>query len=134
MKRQTTWIFVLPALLVSAAHAQNINGSIAGRVTDQQGSVPGGSVTVSDPSQQISVSTKTNEQGVFVVPGLRPGTYNLHLEAMGFKRLDRPGMRERAARIDGLLEILSSATDGTEVRLSIPGAIAFQTSAVDQGV
>ena len=90
MKRQTTWIFVLLALLVSAAHAQNINGSITGRVTDQQGlAVPGGSVTVSDPSQQISVSTKTNEQGVFVVPGLRPGTYNLHLEAMGFKRLAR---------------------------------------------
>ena len=30
------------------------------------------------------------------------------------------GMRERATRIGGLLEILSSATAGTEVQLSLP--------------
>lgn len=36
------------------------------------------------------------------------------------------GMRERATRIGGLLKISSSATAGTEVRLSIPRGIAFQ--------
>ena len=35
------------------------------------------------------------------------------------------GMRERATRIGGLLKILSSATAGTEVQLSIPSTIAF---------
>ena len=35
------------------------------------------------------------------------------------------GMRERAAMIEGTLDISSSAKDGTEIRLSIPGAIAF---------
>jgi len=38
------------------------------------------------------------------------------------------GMRERATRIGGLLEISSSATDGTEVQLSVPGGVAFQPS------
>lgn len=42
------------------------------------------SVTVSDPSQQISVTTKTNDQGVFVVAGLRPRTYHLRFEAMSW--------------------------------------------------
>ena len=36
------------------------------------------------------------------------------------------GMRERAEKIGGLLDISSSATAGTEVRLSIPSSIAFQ--------
>jgi len=39
------------------------------------------------------------------------------------------GMRERAERIGGLLEISSRPTSGTEVQLSIPGGIAFQPSA-----
>ena len=36
------------------------------------------------------------------------------------------GMRERATRIGGLLKISSSATDGTDVQLSVPGVVAFQ--------
>jgi len=39
------------------------------------------------------------------------------------------GMRERAAKIGGLLNISSSATSGTEIRLSIPSSIAFQAKA-----
>jgi len=38
------------------------------------------------------------------------------------------GMRERAAKIGGLLNISSSATSGTEIRLSIPSSIAFQVA------
>jgi PAS domain S-box-containing protein len=36
------------------------------------------------------------------------------------------GMRERAARLGGQLNISSAATAGTEIRLSIPGDVAFQ--------
>lgn len=38
------------------------------------------------------------------------------------------GMRERATRIGGLLEISSSATTGTEIQLLIPSSAAFQLS------
>ena len=41
------------------------------------------------------------------------------------------GMRERAARIGGLLKISSSPRNGTEVRLSVPGGIAFHFSATE---
>ena len=41
------------------------------------------------------------------------------------------GMRERAAKIGGLLNISSSATAGTEIQVSIPSDIAFQLSATD---
>jgi len=39
------------------------------------------------------------------------------------------GMRERAAKIGGLLNISSSASTGTEIRLSVPSSIAFQVPA-----
>jgi len=42
------------------------------------------------------------------------------------------GMRERAVRIGGQLEISSSATAGTDVQLSIPGGVAFQPLSADQ--
>jgi len=41
------------------------------------------------------------------------------------------GMRERAARIGAVLKISSSPTAGTEINLSIPNDIAFQSSSVD---
>jgi nitrate/nitrite-specific signal transduction histidine kinase len=44
------------------------------------------------------------------------------------------GMRERATRIGGLLKVSSSATKGTEVKLSIPGDIAFQLSPTAPGL
>jgi PAS domain S-box-containing protein len=44
------------------------------------------------------------------------------------------GMRERATRIGGQLEISSSATTGTEIQLSIPGKIAFQLSPAEPGL
>lgn len=39
-----------------------------------------------------------------------------------------PGMRERAKRIGGQLEIWSKAGAGTEVELSIPGSIAYEAA------
>ena len=41
------------------------------------------------------------------------------------------GMRERAARIGGLLRILSSPTSGTEVQLSVPSSVALELSLPD---
>jgi FixJ family two-component response regulator len=43
------------------------------------------------------------------------------------------GMKERAARIGGLLKISSSPSNGTEVLLTIPSGIAFQLSATKNG-
>jgi signal transduction histidine kinase len=44
------------------------------------------------------------------------------------------GMRKRAIKIGGLLNISSSAEVGTKIRVSIPGEIAFQLSPAAQSV
>ena len=40
-----------------------------------------------------------------------------------------PGMRERAKRIGGKLDVWTETGAGTEVELSVPGSIAYGTSA-----
>lgn len=110
MTNRSTSILVLIALFAAVSFAQNINGSITGRVTDQQGAlVPNAMVTAIDATQATSVMSTTNDQGVFVLPGLRPGTYNLRIEASGFKRLDRTGIalnaNDKLAMSDLVMEV-----------------------------
>ena len=91
MRRVSTLMLTFLFLCALKGQAQNISGQISGRVLDPQGSaVPDATVTVTDVSKKTAVGTKTNEQGDFVLPGLQPGTYDLRVEARGFKRLDRP--------------------------------------------
>ncbi|HLK49734.1 MAG TPA: TonB-dependent receptor [Bryobacteraceae bacterium] len=119
MIKRSGLIIALAVLFGATSIAQNINGSITGRVTDPQGGVlSGASVTATDPSQQISVTTNTNEQGTFVVAGLRPGSYNLRVEATGFKRLDRNGIAlnadQKLALGDLVMEV-GAVTETVEV-------------------
>src|SRR5215471_12091077 len=90
MRRVSMAMFVCVLLWAPHGQAQNISGQISGRIVDPQGStVPGAAVTATDVSRNLTVVTKTNDQGEFVLAGLQPGTYNLRAEARGFKRLDR---------------------------------------------
>jgi len=42
------------------------------------------------------------------------------------------GMRERADKVGAKLEVLSAANAGTEIQLSVPGAVAFQQNSASQ--
>src|ERR1051325_3228090 len=92
MRRTSLLIFSLLVLALQI-YGQNVSGQMSGRILDPQGAaVPNATVTATDASKQISVATKTNEQGDFVVAGLQPGTSALRVEAGGFKRLDKRGV------------------------------------------
>jgi hypothetical protein len=93
MSKVSRVIFASVFVLASRGYAQNISGSMAGRIVDQQGAaVPGASVTTAEPNRKISVTAKTNDAGEFVFPGLQPGNYTLTVEAAGFKKLEKPGI------------------------------------------
>lgn len=68
-------LVVVAVLSVPAAAAQTF-GLIQGRVSDASGAVlPGASVTVSDEQTGLIRSVVTNEQGLYRVPALNPGSY-----------------------------------------------------------
>jgi outer membrane receptor protein involved in Fe transport len=80
--------FLLIALVLPASlHAQETRGRITGRVTDtSKATVPGASVTVTDVARGRTASSTTNDQGLFQVNYLLPGTYTVVVELAGFKK------------------------------------------------
>jgi hypothetical protein len=80
-------------LLASApADAQQEAATIVGVVTDaSHGVIPGAVVTVTNVATGISTTSKTNDRGLYSVPGLRPGEYVVTIEIQGFSRFVRSG-------------------------------------------
>src|SRR5262245_52439022 len=80
--------------------AQDNNGRISGTVTDSTGSViAGAKVTVTNQNTSVSQSVTTNANGFYVVPDLAVGTFNVTVEAAGFKKTEKKGydLGDRAA-------------------------------------
>ena len=65
-------------LIGSYGIAQNITGSMTGRVTDRSGSViVNATVTVTEIAQNLAVKRQTSADGNFTLAGLMPGTYTI---------------------------------------------------------
>jgi Carboxypeptidase regulatory-like domain/TonB-dependent Receptor Plug Domain len=91
--RKTTIILASLCLLALQGYAQNITGSMTGRVIDQQGAaVANAVVTVTDAAKNVTTTQKTSSEGGFSIAGLLPGSYSITVEAAGFKKLLRPGV------------------------------------------
>ena len=86
-------IFVVVAILLFAAStfAQSPNGTISGTVFDPAGKVVAGAeVTVVNDATRVQSYTKTNNDGLYVLPNLPPGSYRLQVAKPGFKTLIKP--------------------------------------------
>jgi len=74
----------------AAAQSQATTAEINGRVVDSQNAVlPGASVTVKSPSTGYSRTVTTNDSGLFSIPLLPPGEYELSVELSGFQTINR---------------------------------------------
>lgn len=81
------WILVLSVALTSLSFAQRQTGTIAGKVTDNEGvPLPGVSVTLSGPSLMGTLSYSTTVAGDFRFPSVPPGSdYSIKAEISGFQ-------------------------------------------------
>jgi hypothetical protein len=100
--------------------AQVTSGTITGRVQDSTGAViKDASVTVSNPSNGLTRNLTTSDAGEFVAPNLLPGTYNVTVEAPGFKRLETKGFALSAAgKLDTGTLVLSVGATANEVTVT----------------
>lgn len=79
-------LFLFVGLVVTAAHAQ-YRGSLQGTVTDTQGAVvPGATVTLTDKETNRTLTSETNEAGVYNIGALPPSRYTLTVEKSGFRK------------------------------------------------
>ena len=86
-------ITCLAALFATPLLAQEFRGTIAGVVSDQQGSaVPGAKVSVTEANTGTKVSVTSNSAGEYNAPLLLPGEYQVAVEMQGFKSFVRKGV------------------------------------------
>jgi len=81
-------VALLAILVLSGiSYAQSGRATVKGIVKDPQGNVvPGATVTLMDPNKDYTRTQTTTADGVYVFSALPPGTYNLEVEAPGFKK------------------------------------------------
>jgi Carboxypeptidase regulatory-like domain len=110
MKKLRFFLLCLSLLALSlSAFAQIQNGQFTGTVTDPSGaSLANAQVTVTNVATNLSVTTTTNQEGLYVAKELPVGTYKISAEATGFKTITNNNVTLNAgtiARVDFKMQL-----------------------------
>lgn len=80
------WLLCISALASGVIFAQGERATISGTVTDPtQAVVPETAITVRNVNTNVVSRSVSNQAGIFVIPALPPGTYELTAEKQGFR-------------------------------------------------
>src|SRR6266403_412676 len=132
-------LFLLGIILIlsSAASAQVDSASVSGVITDQSGGlVAGAEVQVSNSDTNVTFKTTSNQSGVYLVTGLKPGRYRVKVGKEGFKAIDLTDLvlniqdsvnRNFALQIGSMSETISVEANSLSIDMS--GAVS---TVVDQ--
>src|SRR5713226_7798144 len=73
----------------SAVFGQVETATVSGVITDQSGGiVAGAEVRVTNADTNVSSTITSNQSGIYLVTGLKPGRYRVHVAKDGFKGID----------------------------------------------
>jgi hypothetical protein len=116
-------VMVLIAALAPAGWTQEITGAITGKVNDPSGAaITGANVTARDVDRGTIWKTETNMEGVYDLPRLPIGNYEVRVEASGFQTAVRPAFNlvlNQTARLDFAM-ILGEVSQNIEVTAATP--------------
>jgi hypothetical protein len=91
MKCPVLVIVLLSSVIVPA---QTEDARIAGRVTDLSGAViVGAECKIANLETNVSTSTITNQDGIYVIPDLHPAIYRLTIQKEGFRTVVQPSLQ-----------------------------------------
>src|SRR5579863_5833331 len=101
--------------------AQSPNGVINGLVADPSNRVIVGSdVVVVNDVTGVKYTTKTNTEGIYVLPNLPPGPYRLQVSKVGFKTIIKP-------------DITLNVQDALSINFTLPIGALYETVTVQGG-
>ncbi|MBS1874807.1 MAG: carboxypeptidase regulatory-like domain-containing protein [Acidobacteria bacterium] len=130
---QVARALILSILLLSWVAAQQISGSITGTVKDsQQASILGAKVVLLSQQQGTTREVSTGTDGSFVLTQLQPGTYNLTVEAAGFKKFEQKDVKIFASDRLTLPEIVLSVGSLNETVTVEASAVQIQTASAER--
>lgn len=110
-------------ILAGVTQAQETRGTISGTITDPNGqAVPNATVLVIDPSRGTTKTFTTNSEGIYRATFLSPGTYQVVVEAKGFKKSIRDNVVvEIAAAVQVSIPLeIGGAEETVNVTADIP--------------
>ncbi|MBZ5666259.1 MAG: carboxypeptidase regulatory-like domain-containing protein [Acidobacteriia bacterium] len=122
---------VIACLTCAPLLAQVTSGTIFGTVTDPTGAVvKDATVTITNPANGLTRTVVTSSDGDFVAPNLLPGTYNIVVEAKGFKKLQTTGITLSAAdKLSAGDFVLAVGTTSDEVTVTADaGQVQLQSN------
>src|SRR5579872_639075 len=123
-------IFVLSS--VSALHAQSVNASVTGQVTDPSKAImPNVEVTLINTATNLRYESATNQTGTYYITNIPPGTYRMQVEKVGFMTVIKPDI---ILHVQDALEInfemeLGSVSESITVTGGAP-ALQLTTSSI----
>lgn len=113
---------LLLAALSSPVSAQTF-GTVTGEVKDATGAtVAGAAITVRNTATNGIRNAVTNDEGVYTIPALVPGLYDIKAEKSGFKVAQRTGVElqvQQTARVDFALTV-GQVSETVEVSSTAP--------------
>ena len=109
-------VILILFICLSTVFAQS-GGTIHGRVQDSSGAViPEATVTAVEQATNVSRSTITDSSGLFVLPGLPVGTWEIRFSKVSFEPQVRSGILLQVntnVEVDGTLAVAGSTTKVT---------------------
>lgn len=82
-------VVVFAIVIASCAWPQASTGTVSGTVRDQSGAVvPNTQVVMANTATNVSSTTRTNETGFYIFPGVIAGPYLLTVEVPGMKKYE----------------------------------------------
>ena len=118
---QIAFVFIMIVLAAFPLIAQSPNGTINGLVLDPSNRViASADILVINDVTGVKYSSKTNDDGIYVVPNLPPGPYRLQVSKAGFKTLIKP-------------DIVLNVQDALSINFTLPVGAIFEAMTVEGG-
>jgi len=123
---------IVIAMLAFALHAQVPTSTINGIVKDANDAVVAGAhVAAVNLATSVSAETTTNSDGLYVLPVLAAGAYDVRIEQTGFAASEFKNVAIEAGRVTTLDAKLQVASVGTSVQVTAsPGEVELTQSMI----
>jgi len=116
------WVYLIAVLLLGTvvAFGQTETGQISGVVKDATGAVvPGAKITATSTATGIARTAVSSASGNYTIPALKPSTYNVVIEAKGFKKFETRVQVAVSADVDVPAQLtIGGSTEVVEVSAS----------------
>lgn len=118
LKRVFCLLMFIMGLAAATAFAQFSSG-ITGTVQDQSGAaVPRAKVTISDTRLGVAKTATTNDTGYFRIDSIAASTYDLQIEAAGFKTYHQQGLTLEVGELRTITTQLEVGSQATQVTVN----------------